>query len=56
MASIYPRLSGRARSKRDKAAYVINDAKWKAAQAFCAARNLTFRVMTEYDLYRKGRA
>ncbi len=46
----------RARTKRDKEAYVVNAAKWKAAEAFCAQRNLKFRVMTEYDLYRKGKA
>lgn len=46
----------RARSKRDKEAYLINSAKWKAAEAFCASKNLKFRVMTEYDLYRKGKA
>ena len=46
----------RARSKRDKEAFIINSAKWKAAEAFCAQKSLKFRVMTEYDLYRKGRS
>lgn len=46
----------RAKSKSDKAAFKINEAKWAAAEKFCAEKGLKFRVMTEYDLYRKGKA
>lgn len=45
-----------AKSKRDKSALVINQAKWAAAEKWCAQKGLTFRIMTEYDLYRKGKA
>lgn len=34
----------------EQAIYETNDAKWKAAQAFCEARGWEFRIMTEYDL------
>jgi hypothetical protein len=44
-----------ARSKRDKEAVIVNMAKWKSAQAFCKQKGLTFRVMTEFDLYRRGK-
>lgn len=41
-----------AKSKRDKISLCINLAKWKSAQAFCKAKGLVFRVMTEKDLFR----
>ena len=31
--------------------YVINEAKWKAAEAFCAERKMQFRVITEKELF-----
>lgn len=40
-----------AKSKTDKAALVVNMAKWKAAQAFCSSHGLTFRVITEKDMF-----
>lgn len=43
----------RAKSRKDKEAYIINEAKWKAAKIFCKKMGLTFRVMTEADLYRR---
>lgn len=43
-----------ARSKRDKAAFVINQAKWKAAMEWCRKQGLNFRVMTEQQLYRSA--
>ena len=36
---------------RTKLAQAINMAKWSAAQAFCAKRGISFRVMTERDLF-----
>jgi hypothetical protein len=30
--------------------YGINQAKWKAAEEYCADRGWTFKVLTEYDL------
>lgn len=43
-----------AKSQRDKLVAVINAAKWQAAQAFCAANGLKFRVVTEDSLFHKG--
>lgn len=48
-------LAERARSKRDKEALLVNMAKWKAAEVFCKQKGLRFRVMTEHDLYTKGK-
>jgi len=30
--------------------YVVNDAKWKAAERYCAARGWTFEKLTEKDM------
>lgn len=38
-------------SKRDQLSQIINAAKWQAAAAFCAKRNIKFRVITEQDLF-----
>jgi hypothetical protein len=40
------------KSKTDKIQSIINAAKWKAAQAFCKAQGIRFRVMTEKDIFR----
>ncbi len=40
-----------ATTNRDRLAVVVNHAKWKAAYAFCQTRNMTFRVMTEKNLF-----
>jgi TnsA endonuclease N terminal len=45
-----------AKSTRDKAAAILNMAKWQAAKAYCAAQGLTFRVVTEFDLFHQGKA
>jgi hypothetical protein len=42
-------------SARDRAVVAINHAKWAAANAYCKAQGLTFRVITEDDLFRNGR-
>ena len=44
-----------AKSTRDKAAAILNAAKWQAAQAYCAAQGLRFRVVTEQDLFHQGK-
>lgn len=36
-----------AKSKRDQAATILNMAKWQAAQVWCRAKGLKFRVITE---------
>lgn len=43
-----------ARSSRDKAAVALNMAKWQAAQKFCAAQGLRFRVVNETDIFHQG--
>jgi hypothetical protein len=40
---------------RTQAIVAINHAKWKSAQAYCKAQGLTFRVVTEDDLFYNGR-
>lgn len=40
-----------ARSERDRAAAVLNAAKWTAAKAWCAQQGLHFRIVTEEDIY-----
>jgi len=38
-------------SEKDRAVIAINHAKWKAAAAWCRFRNMTFRVVTEHQLF-----
>ena len=40
-----------ARSDRDRAAAVLNMAKWTAAKAWCGQQGLYFRIVTEEDIY-----
>jgi hypothetical protein len=45
-----------AKSKRDKAFLMINQAKWQAALLFCKKQNLVFRLITEDELFaQKGK-
>lgn len=39
------------RSPRDRAAAVLNMAKWQACQAWCAQQGLHFRIVTEDDIF-----
>lgn len=43
----------KAKSKRDKINLIVNQAKWAAADRFCKANGLTFRILTEAQLYGK---
>jgi len=43
-----------ARTRKDQEAFILNEAKWKAAYAWCRANGATFRVMTEQQLYRQA--
>ena len=36
----------------DKVQLIINEAKWKAANAFCLACKIKFKVLTENELFR----
>lgn len=48
-------ITEKVRSARDKAAIVINHAKWAAAKAWCSRQGITFRVVTEDDIFYGGR-
>jgi len=41
-------------NKRAQAAAILNMCKWQAAQAYCKANNLSFRVVTEKDMFHQG--
>ena len=43
------------KSKYNKAHYVVNQAKWGAARAWCKQKGIFFRVITEGDIFHKGR-
>jgi len=38
-------------SKKEKITWVINDAKWKAAKAYCDKNGLEFKLLTEKELF-----
>lgn len=40
-------------SERDKMAYVVNQAKWKAASIYAESQGATFRVITEMTMFRQ---
>jgi len=42
-----------ARSKNDKAAVVLNMAKWAAAKAFCKTHGIVFRILTEDEIFNR---
>lgn len=42
-------------SARDRAAVAVNYAKWDAAMKWCKRQGLTFRVVTEDDIFRNGK-
>jgi hypothetical protein len=41
-------------SARDRAAVAVNYAKWDAATKWCRRQGLTFRVITENDMFHNG--
>ncbi len=43
------------RSPKAQAAAILNMAKWEACRAFCKAHNLSFRIITERDLFFQGK-
>ena len=43
-----------AKSKRDKAAVILNNAKWAVANVWCKAKGMKFRVVTEEDIFIQG--
>jgi hypothetical protein len=43
------------KSPRAQAAAIINLAKWEAARAWCRSQGLTFRVVTEQEIFHQGK-
>lgn len=43
------------RSRVNQAHYVINQAKWTAARAWCKQKSIFFRIITEGDMFHQGR-
>jgi hypothetical protein len=48
-------IESKVASAKDRMVVAINHAKWAAAMAYCKSQGLTFRVITEEDLYHTGR-
>lgn len=48
-------LEAAGQSKRAQAAAILNQFKWQAAQVYCKANGLQFRILTENDLFHQGR-
>jgi len=48
-------IESRVASAKDRIVVAINHAKWTAATAYCKQQGLTFRVITEDDLFYKSR-
>ena len=44
-------IAENAKSKRDKAAILLNTAKWGAAMMYCKKNGLHFRILTENDIW-----
>ena len=44
-----------ARSTRDRAYVALNTAKWHAASVWCAQQGMKFRVVTENQIFHKGK-
>jgi len=42
-------------SDRDRAIVAVNYAKWASAQKWCQKNGLSFRVITEDDIFRNGK-
>jgi len=43
------------RSKANQAAWVVNQAKWESARAWCKQKGIFFRVVTEEDIFHTGK-
>jgi hypothetical protein len=43
------------RSQANQAAFIINQAKWEAARAWCKQKGIFFRVITETDIFHQGK-
>jgi len=43
------------RSRANRAHYVVNQAKWEAARAWCKQKGIYFRIVTEQDIFHNGK-
>jgi hypothetical protein len=43
------------KNKNNQIQYLRNIAKWRAAQAWCKAQGIKFRIISEKDLFVNGR-
>jgi len=43
------------RSRANQASYILNQAKWEAARAYCKQKGMLFRVVTEADIFHQGK-
>lgn len=43
------------RNKTNQAQWVVNQAKWEAARAWCKQKKITFRIITENEIFHQGR-
>lgn len=40
-------------SKKEKITWIINNAKWKAAESYCKKHNMEFKIITEKEIFAK---
>jgi len=43
------------KSKANQAHYIKNQAKWEAARVWCRQKNISFRIITEDDIFHNGK-
>lgn len=43
------------RSRANQAAWIVNQAKWEAARAYCKQKGIFFRVINETDIFHQGK-
>lgn len=43
------------KSKANQLHFVVNQAKWQAARAWCKQKGITFRIINEGDIFHQGR-
>jgi hypothetical protein len=43
------------RSQANQAHWIINQAKWESARAWCKQKGIIFRIITEQELFHQGR-
>jgi hypothetical protein len=43
------------RSRHNQAAWIVNQAKWEAASAWCRQQGIKFRVINEGDMFHQGK-